>query len=135
MKLTIGDNYKEALRFSQQNVIDFANVSGDNNPIHLDADYAATTQFGKPIMHGMISGCVFTRIMGTQFPGFGSIYLSQTIEFKRPMFVETDYEAIFIVKTIDLEKHRAEIFCEIIDKITGKTTTTGTATMINKERF
>ena len=135
MKLTVGSNHQESLRFSQQDVIDFARVSGDDNPIHLDAVYAATTQFGRPIIHGMISGCVFTRIMGTKFPGYGSIYIAQTIEFKRPMFVETDYEAKFTIISVNEEKHRAEIFCEIIDKITGKTTTTGTATMINLERF
>ncbi len=135
MKIEINQTYTEDLLFSQQDVIDFAKVSGDDNPVHLDAEFAAKTQFLKPIMHGMISGCVFSKVMGTKFPGYGSIYLGQTIEFKRPMFVDVAYRAVFTAISINPEKHRAEIKCEIFDKETQKLTTSGIATVMNLERF
>ncbi len=123
------------VRFSQEDVIKFAELTGDNNPLHLDAAYAATTSFKRPIIHGMLGATVFTKILGTQFPGFGSIYLKQTLEFLRPMFVETDYRAVFTIKTIQKEKHIAEIATEIIDVNTKKVVTRGIATMINQEKF
>jgi len=131
----IDATFDHPVRFSQEQVIKFAELTGDNNPLHLDAEYAATTNFKKPIIHGMLGATVFTKVLGTQFPGFGSIYLKQTLEFLRPMFVETDYKAVFTIKSIQPEKHIAEISTEIIDVNTKKVVTRGIATMINQEKF
>ncbi|CAG4989560.1 (R)-specific enoyl-CoA hydratase [Dyadobacter sp. CECT 9275] len=128
-------SFEHAFRFSQEEVEKFAALTGDNNPLHLDAAYAATTSFKRPIIHGMLGATVFTKVLGTQFPGFGSIYLKQTLEFLRPMFVETDYKAVFTIKSIQPEKHIAEIATEIIDSNTKKVVTRGIATMINQEKF
>ena len=122
-------------RFSQADVIDFARVTGDNNPLHLDADFAAGTPFKRPIIHGMLGASVFTKVLGTEFPGYGSVYLGQTLDFLRPMFVDTDYEAIFTVQTIDSAKHTAQILGEIRDRQTGKVTTRGIATLMHKEKI
>jgi acyl dehydratase len=131
----VGSAFDHSFRFTQEQVIQFAELTGDNNPLHLDADYAATTSFKRPIIHGMLGATVFTKVLGTEFPGFGSIYLKQTLEFLRPMFVDTDYKAVFTIKTIDPVKHIAEISTEVIDVITKKVTTRGIATMINQEIF
>lgn len=131
----IDATFEELFKFTQDEVVRFAELTGDNNPIHLDADYAATTSFKRPIIHGMLGATIFTKVLGTQFPGFGSIYLKQTLEFLRPMFVETDYKAVFTIKTINNEKHIAEISTEIIDATTKKVVTRGIATMINQEKF
>jgi len=131
----IDATFEELFKFTQDEVVRFAELTGDNNPIHLDADYAATTSFKRPIIHGMLGATIFTKVLGTQFPGFGSIYLKQTLEFLRPMFVETDYKAVFTIKTINKEKHIAEISTEIIDATTKKVVTRGIATMINQEKF
>lgn len=127
--------FEELFKFTQDEVVRFAELTGDNNPIHLDAEYAATTSFKRPIIHGMLGATIFTKVLGTQFPGFGSIYLKQTLEFLRPMFVETEYKAVFTIKTINKEKHIAEISTEIIDATTKKVVTRGVATMINQEKF
>ncbi len=124
-----------AFRFSTDDVADFARVTGDNNPLHLDADYAATTPFGRPIIHGMLGASVFTKVLGTEFPGYGSVYLGQTLEFLRPMFVDTDYEATFTVKSLNPDKHTAEILGEIHDRQTGKVVTRGTATLMHREKI
>lgn len=131
----IGSQFTHLFKFNQEDVAAFAHVTGDNNPLHLDADYAATTAFKRPIIHGMLGASVFTKVLGTEYPGYGSIYVSQTLSFLRPMFVDTDYEAVFTITSINPEKNMAEISTEILDAQTRKVTTRGAATMINKEKF
>lgn len=131
----VGAKFSHPFRFSQEDVIRFSEVTGDNNPLHLDADYAATTPFKRPIIHGMLGASVFTKVLGTQFPGFGSVYVKQTLEFLRPMFVETDYEVVFTIQSINADKHVAEILGEVYDTTTKKVTTRGVATMINTRIF
>jgi len=127
--------YRHKFSFSQEDVILFANVSGDNNPLHLDAEFAAGTTFKRPIIHGALASSVFSKIMGTEFPGFGSVYMKQVSEYKRPMFVDTEYEAVFTVMSIDPDKHAAEVSTEIFDVQTGKKTTEGFAVIMNKAEF
>ncbi|TDE12727.1 MaoC family dehydratase [Dyadobacter psychrotolerans] len=131
----VNSSFEHLFKFTQDEVVRFAELTGDNNPLHLDAEYAATTNFKRPIIHGMLGATVFTKVLGTQFPGFGSIYLKQSLEFLRPMFVETDYKAVFTIKTIQPEKHIAEISTEIFDVNTKKVVTRGIATMINEKLF
>ena len=131
----VNSTFDHLFRFTQDDVKRFAELTGDNNPLHLDAEYAATTSFKRPIIHGILGATVFTKVLGTEFPGFGSIYLKQTLEFLRPMFVETDYKAVFTIKSIQEEKHTAEISTEIIDLNTKKVVTRGMATMINEKVF
>ncbi|QRR03356.1 MaoC family dehydratase [Dyadobacter sandarakinus] len=131
----VDSRFEHQFRFTQEEVERFAALTGDDNPIHLDAAYAATTNFKKPIIHGMLGATVFTKVLGTQFPGHGSVYLKQTLEFLRPMFVETDYTAVFTIRSVNADKHVAEIETEIVDSTTKKAVTRGVATMINKEKF
>ncbi len=122
-------------RFSQADVVDFARVTGDNNPLHLDPEFAARTVFKRPIIHGMLGASIFTKVLGTEFPGYGSVYLAQTFEFLRPMYVETDYEATFTVQSLNPDKHTAEILGEIRDAVTQKITTRGVATLMHREKI
>lgn len=131
----INSSFEHFFSFTQEQVIQFAELTGDNNPIHLDAAYAATTNFKRPIIHGMLGTTVFTKVLGTQFPGFGSIYLKQTVEYLRPMYVDTEYKAVFTIKSIQPEKHIAEIATDIYDVNTKKIVTRGVATMINDQKF
>ncbi len=129
------DTHQHTFRFSQADVIDFARVTGDNNPLHLDADFAAQTPFKRPIIHGMLGASIFTKVLGTEFPGPGSVYLAQTLEFLRPMFVDTNYEVTFTVQSTDPAKHTAQILGEIRDVQTSKVTTRGVATLMHKEQI
>lgn len=130
-----GDIFKQSLRYSQEAVETFAQVTGDNNPIHIDATYAATTVFKKPIMHGFLSGSIFSKIFGTQFPGEGTIYVKQALEFKRPMYVDTDYEAVCTVLSVDRDKHFATVSTQILDVVTQKVVLDGQATIMHKDRI
>ncbi len=124
--MKIGDTYDFPFRFTQEQVIDFARVTGDDNPIHLDADYAANTLFKKPIVHGFLAGSIFSRVFGTMWPGAGSIYLQQSMQFKRPVFVDTDYTAKFEVIEAD-ERRNSVIITTTIVNDAGKEMVTGEA--------
>lgn len=125
--------HRHTFRFLQSDVEAFAKVTGDDNPLHLDPVFAAQTPFKRPIIHGMLGASVITKVLGTEFPGHGSVYLKQTLEFLRPMFVDVDYEAVFTVISTNPDKHTFEVSAEIKDLQTGKQTTRGVATLMYKK--
>jgi acyl dehydratase len=133
--LELTQAFRHVFRYTQDDVIKFSEVSGDTNPLHLDADYAAQTPFRRPIIHGMLALSVFSKILGTQYPGPGSVYLNQRVEFLRPMYVDTDYEAVFSVISTNPDKHTAEISTEIFDAQTRKICVRGVAGVLNKSAF
>ena len=129
--MKLNDTYTHDFSYSQKDVEDFARVTGDNNPVHINAEYAATTMFKVPIMHGMLGAALFSKILGTLFPGEGTIYLGQNIQFLNPMYAGKTYQAVLIVKEINIEKNRAVIETKIIDPETQKATTVGEANVMN----
>ena len=134
MKLKVGDKFSEQVKFTQENVKRFAEITGDNNPIHLNPEYAAKTPFGKPIVHGMFAASVFSKVFGTQWPGEGTIYMSQEMSFRAPVFVEKEYIASFELTELNEEKHRGVIKCTLADT-EGKEVIIGTAKLMHLERF
>lgn len=68
-------------------VTEFARTTGDTNPVHLDDGYARGTRFGRRIAHGMLAASYISRLLGTQFPGPGTIYLSQGLAFLHPVYI------------------------------------------------
>lgn len=135
MTIEQGTTYTHEFSFTQDDVIRFADVTGDKNPVHLDADYAAKTMFKKPIMHGFLGGSVFSKVFGTLFPGEGTIYLKQSMSFMRPMLVNTSYEVRMTVRDVNKEKHRANVETNIVDKATGDVVISGEATVMNVTRI
>lgn len=127
--------YTHEFQFTQEEVNRFAEVTGDKNPVHTNVEYAAKTMFKRPIMHGMLSASLFSKVFGTLFPGDGTIYLKQSLSFLRPMYVETPYEAVFTVKEIVSERNRAVIETVIKDKTSGAICTSGEATVMNVEKI
>jgi len=124
------DTYTHDITFTQPNVNTFAQITGDNNPIHLDADFAKNTIFGKPIVHGFYSASVFSMVFGTKFPGKGTIYLYQDMKFMAPVFVDQPYKAKFEVLEVNTEKHTGIIKCTLEDE-NGKPVIEGTAKLKN----
>ncbi len=108
-------NFEYSFRFTQEDVIKFAEASGDNNPVHLDKEFAKKSIFKRTILHGFLGGSVFSKVFGTINPGFGTIYLKQTMSFYKPMFTLTDYRAVFTVLEVIPEKNRALVKTEILD--------------------
>ena len=86
MTIAVGDSARRTRTISEADVLAFAAASGDENPVHTDAAYAATTRFGRPIAHGMLTASLISAILGNDLPGPGSVYLNQTLSFKAPVF-------------------------------------------------
>ena len=86
-EIAIGDTATYTRLITNQEVEAFAAISGDHNPLHLDPEYAATTDFGECIAHGMLTGALISAAIAMQLPGPGSVYLSQYIQFRAPVFL------------------------------------------------
>lgn len=129
--ISVNEIYTHDFSFTQEEVNQFAQVTGDKNPVHTDAEYASKTMFKRPIMHGMLSASLFSKVFGTLFPGEGTIYLKQSLNFLKPMYVDTTYEAVFTVKEVIKDKNRALVETVIKDKTTGILCTSGEATVMN----
>lgn len=84
-ELTIGQTATYSKLIEARDIQLFAAVSGDVNPVHLDAAFAATTQFGGCIAHGMLSGAIISAAIAMELPGPGTIYLGQTLRFSLPV--------------------------------------------------
>jgi 3-hydroxybutyryl-CoA dehydratase len=82
----------------------FADLSGDHNPVHLDDAYARTTRFGRRIAHGMIAAGLISATLANDLPGPGTVYLSQTLQFKAPVFPGDTITTIVEVKSIRPDK-------------------------------
>lgn len=104
--LKIGMSYEMKRAFSKEEVKQFATLSYDTNPIHLDAEYAKNSLFGRLIVPGFLTGSLFSAIIGTKFPGEGSVYLNQTMSFRLPVFIDQTVVATIQVKELYPEKHR-----------------------------
>ncbi|ANQ48763.1 MaoC family dehydratase [Flammeovirga yaeyamensis] len=129
--LEIGQSYQVNFKFTQEEVNAFAQLTGDTNPIHIDEEFAAQTPFKKPIIHGFLSASIFSRVLGTEFPGNGSVYLSQTMDFLRPMFVEETYSAEFEISEID-SRRKTAVITTVIKSEANKVTVKGSAKIMHK---
>lgn len=105
-QLKIGQSCAMSRVFTQQDVKDFALLSYDMNPIHMDVEYAKTTHFGRLIVPGFLTASLFSAIIGTKFPGEGTIYLSQNMSFWKPVFPDMKVVAEVRVKEIYPLKRR-----------------------------
>ena len=86
-KLKIGEVFSKSKLVTEKMINGFAKYSGDNNPLHLDENFASKTIFKKRIAHGFLIGSFISAVLGNDFPGQGTIYLSQTMKFMAPVFI------------------------------------------------
>ena len=92
-KFQVGDRSTLGKAFTQSEVEAFARISLDDNPVHLDQEYAENTVFGQPIVHGLLVASLFSGLIGGRLPGRGAVYLGQNISFKAPVFINEKVEA------------------------------------------
>ena len=124
--LNIGQQAQFSKTISESDIYLFAGITGDLNPIHVDANYAATTRFEKRIAHGMLTSAFICTVLGTKLPGVGTIHVSQTLEFKAPVFIGDTVTVTLEVTAINTKKRLVTIQC-LIQNGTGQTVVTGTA--------
>ncbi|PJF30856.1 MAG: enoyl-CoA hydratase [Candidatus Thermofonsia Clade 1 bacterium] len=87
-KVEVGARASRTKTITDADIRAFAAASGDTNSIHLDEEYAKTTRFGRRIAHGMLTASLISAVLGNDLPGTGTIYLSQTLHFKAPVYLD-----------------------------------------------
>jgi 3-hydroxybutyryl-CoA dehydratase len=92
-------------------VVGFAEVTGDRNPIHLSEHFAAKTPFGTRIAHGLYTASLISAVLGTRLPGPGAVYISQTLNFRAPVKIGDTVEVTVTVAELMLDKRRARLTC------------------------
>ena len=94
---------------TEADLLMFAGVSGDTNPIHLDEDFASRTMFESRIAHGMLTAALISTVLGTKLPGPGAVYVSQTIKFLAPVRIGDTVIARAAVEEINHERRRVRL--------------------------
>ncbi|MGL6070126.1 MaoC family dehydratase [Craterilacuibacter sp.] len=106
--LKIGDFAEYAKTITEADILMFVAVSGDDNPVHINQEYAEQTMFGGRIAHGMLSAGLISCVLGTRLPGPGTIYLSQSTRFKAPVKIGQTVTARATVAELDPAKKRVK---------------------------
>ena len=128
-ELEIGQKAEYTRLITEEEILLFAKVSGDTNPIHLDEEYAATTQFGGRIAHGMLTGALISAAVALNLPGPGSVYLGQTMKFRAPVMINDTLTVKIEVISKREGKNIAELDCNVVNQH-GKTVVKGIATAL-----
>ncbi|NCQ40236.1 MAG: acyl dehydratase [Piscirickettsiaceae bacterium CG_4_10_14_3_um_filter_44_349] len=126
-EIEVGMKESSSHTITDNDVVAFAEISGDKNPAHLDEEFAASTRFKKRIAHGLMSASYFSALFGTKLPGRGCVYVSQNLNFKRPVYIGDEVIATIEVVGIDVEKRR--VFFSTTCKVKNKVVIDGEAEM------
>ena len=124
----LGDEHKFERYISADDVKRFAEVVGDLNPIHLDAEFAEKSFFKKRIVHGAFLAGLISKVLGMDFPGQGTVYISQNSTFKRPVYVDTTVLVEVKVTQVLADERRLVLDTNIFNS-EGKVCLTGSATV------
>lgn len=126
--LSVGQSAELTRTVEEKDVVAFADVSGDHNPVHLDEAFAATTPFKTRIAHGMLSGAYISALIAGKLPGPGAIYLSQNLVFKRPVKLGDEVTVKVTITAIDEAKARVTL--ATVCTVGGKTVVDGEAVIM-----
>jgi 3-hydroxybutyryl-CoA dehydratase len=108
-ELTVGQSYEKSFVITAEMIERFAEATGDHNPIHLDEDYAGKSIFKQRVAQGMLQAGLLSGILGCHFPGVGTIYLSQTLKFIKPVFINDHITLRLEILEIISEKNRVRL--------------------------
>jgi len=130
--LKLGDSAEFGKTLTEADILMFAAASGDNNPVHLNQEYAEKTPFKTRIAHGMLTASLISTILGTKLPGEGTIYLSQSARFKAPVRIGETVTARVTVAELDSAKKRVKLSTECL--VNGKVVLEGESLVIAPSR-
>ena len=130
--LSVGQRAESSHVVTADDIEAFAAVSGDNNPLHLDEAYAATTRFGGRIAHGMLSASYVSALIATELPGPGAIYLSQSLKFHRPVRIGDTVTTRVQITAIDEADARVTLATRCL--VDGKIALSGDALVLAPRR-
>lgn len=113
--LSIGMSESYSRTIGEQDIKQFAEVSGDHNPVHLDEEFAAQSRFKKRIAHGLLSASFISTVVGTRLPGPGSLYVNQTLKFRKPVFLGDTVITIATITALNARRGYAtlETICRV----------------------
>lgn len=123
--LVVGMSASYSQTITDADVKSFAGISGDNNPVHMSDHHAEKSRFKKRIAHGLLSAGFFSALFGTRLPGDGCVYVSQSLNFRRPVYIGDTVNATVTITSLDVKKRR--IFYDTVCVVNGKTVIDGTA--------
>lgn len=125
----VGKSARIAKTISESDVYLFAGITGDMNPMHINAQYAQNTRFQGRIAHGMLCAGLISAVLGMQLPGPGCIYLGQQLKFVRPVYMGDTVTAEVTISSIDWTKNRA-VLATVCTNQKDEIVVTGEATML-----
>jgi 3-hydroxybutyryl-CoA dehydratase len=126
--LRLGQTASLGKTITEADILMFAAVSTDTNPVHLDAEVAAKSVFKERVAHGMLSAGLISAVLGTRLPGAGTIYMGQTLRFRAPVKIGDTVRATVEVTALDAEKKRATL--KTTCTVGGKVVIEGEATVM-----
>ena len=129
MKFNVGDSAEVTKTITEADVVAFADVTGDHNPIHLDDEFAKTTRFGRRIAHGMLTASLISSVLANKLPGEGSVYLAQSLQFVAPVFPGDEVTARVTIKEIREDKPILKLDTTCVNQ-RGETVIRGEATVL-----
>jgi 3-hydroxybutyryl-CoA dehydratase len=129
MNFKIGDTASTTKRITDADIRAFADVTGDHNPVHVDDEFARQTRFGRRIAHGMLTASLISAVLANKLPGAGSIYLSQTIKFVSPVFLDDEITARVTLTSIRQDKPILKLDTICVNQ-RGETVVKGEATVL-----
>lgn len=133
-RITTGTVFEDSASFTREQVIKFAEITGDVNPIHVNDEFASKSNYGRIIVHGTLAGSAFSRILSTVYPGPGSIVIQRESLFIRPVFTDQPYKIVIRVSAIDDETETIEMKCYLKNS-NGKNCIMVTTKMKNERIF
>ncbi|MGM9923853.1 MAG: MaoC family dehydratase [Bacillus sp. (in: firmicutes)] len=125
----IGQHASCSKTITEADVVLFAGLSGDFNPVHMDSEYAKSTRFNQRIAHGLLTSTLLSQLLGMYLPGKGSIYMEQSIHFKAPVFIGDTITATATVQKFQESKGIVELLTECHNQ-QGSLVLDGRATML-----
>ncbi len=130
--LQVGQTASMGKTITDADILLFAAVSLDTNPVHMDAEAAAASVFKERVAHGMLSAGLISAVMGTRLPGNGTVYLEQTLRFRRPVRIGDTVTATVEVTSLDPAKRQATL--RTVCKARGKVVIDGEAVVLPRSR-
>jgi 3-hydroxybutyryl-CoA dehydratase len=104
MKIRVGEIAEFSKTITDEDVRTFADLTGDHNPVHLDDQYASNTRFGRRIAHGLLTASLISSVLANRLPGEGTVYLSQSLKFVAPVYLDDTVTARVTVTGIREDK-------------------------------
>lgn len=127
-RIQIGDSYTTTRLITAEDVKTFAEITGDDNPIHVDEAYAKKSRFGKPVVHGVLLLGLISKVLGRDFPGHGSVAVGISCRFLRPVPVGS--EVTLEVKVADKKDTHRHVKVRVYVYLDGKMALGGEGTVI-----